>query len=573
MAEAAFDYRDFDEEETIEIPDGGIADFLTAETGSWSDKAWDAPALGIGNISRTADQLAEFGRFEDEYLAHVAPNETIVPAEVLDENPHLKAALFGQMRAAGLDPSRYVVGNEANSINPITGQPEFWNIGRALKKGLRKVFKVVKRVVPKILPIVLSMTTLGPIFGSMVGSGIGTLMEGGDFNDALKAAAISGGTAGILRGLQGGLEGMQEGGSGFVAGAQEAVGQSLANPGARFAQALGGARPEGTSYFGSPLRDVEPVTSGVTDAVEPLTSEVTDAVRQGAAQERGRALASMRQTDPGVVPVEGDAARRGAAIAREEAGQLGTGTTGPKGIETVGGDFKYTIGDVKSAAEQFKPPGFFESIGQAFTPGDDVGFLKGMGQAFYPQGATPAQIIKEFFPENTVLTPEHWEFAKNVSQAKGVTPNIVRRWGPIFGVTMLASAMQPKPEGVEVPDEFKQTGFDLLAGPGGDQYMLPIQELPPITMQQLANTGIGPSTDIQYRMGATAARGGDVDAYPPRIGAISGPGTERSDDVPAMLSDGEFVFTAKAVRGAGGGSRENGNQNLYNLMRNFEGRV
>ena len=92
MAEAAFDYRDFDEEETIEIPDGGIADFLTAKTGSWSDKAWDAPAVGIGNISRTADQLAEFGRFEDEYLAHVAPNETIVPAEVLDENPHLKAA-------------------------------------------------------------------------------------------------------------------------------------------------------------------------------------------------------------------------------------------------------------------------------------------------------------------------------------------------------------------------------------------------------------------------------------------------------------------------------------------------
>jgi hypothetical protein len=58
--------------------------------------------------------------------------------------------------------------------------------------------------------------------------------------------------------------------------------------------------------------------------------------------------------------------------------------------------------------------------------------------------------------------------------------------------------------------------------------------------------------------------------FPPRIGAISGPGTGTSDDVPAMLSDGEFVMTAQAVRGAGNGSRRQGVENLYNLMRNFE---
>jgi len=34
-------------------------------------------------------------------------------------------------------------------------------------------------------------------------------------------------------------------------------------------------------------------------------------------------------------------------------------------------------------------------------------------------------------------------------------------------------------------------------------------------------------------------------------GPISGPGTETSDDIPAMLSDGEFVVNAKAVRGIG----------------------
>ena len=54
---------------------------------------------------------------------------------------------------------------------------------------------------------------------------------------------------------------------------------------------------------------------------------------------------------------------------------------------------------------------------------------------------------------------------------------------------------------------------------------------------------------------------------------MEGPGTERSDDIPAMLSDGEFVWNARAVRGAdpsGKGNRYAGAQNLYNMMRNFE---
>ena len=46
------------------------------------------------------------------------------------------------------------------------------------------------------------------------------------------------------------------------------------------------------------------------------------------------------------------------------------------------------------------------------------------------------------------------------------------------------------------------------------------------------------------------ADGGTVQ-YPRLNGQISGPGTERSDDIPAMLSDGEFVVNAKALRGIG----------------------
>ena len=55
------------------------------------------------------------------------------------------------------------------------------------------------------------------------------------------------------------------------------------------------------------------------------------------------------------------------------------------------------------------------------------------------------------------------------------------------------------------------------------------------------------------------AYGGTVE-YPRMNGQISGPGTERSDDIKAMLSDGEFVVNAKAVRGIGKMDGANGSK-------------
>ena len=48
---------------------------------------------------------------------------------------------------------------------------------------------------------------------------------------------------------------------------------------------------------------------------------------------------------------------------------------------------------------------------------------------------------------------------------------------------------------------------------------------------------------------------------------------EKADDVPAMLSKNEFVFTADAVRGAGNGSIEKGAQRMYDTMKKLEKRV
>ena len=75
--------------------------------------------------------------------------------------------------------------------------------------------------------------------------------------------------------------------------------------------------------------------------------------------------------------------------------------------------------------------------------------------------------------------------------------------------------------------------------------------------------------------------------FPRKNGEIDGPGTGTSDDIPAMLSDGEFVMTAKAVENAGsydmsaengivtlspngGSDRESGTRIMYKLMNHFE---
>jgi spore germination cell wall hydrolase CwlJ-like protein len=62
-------------------------------------------------------------------------------------------------------------------------------------------------------------------------------------------------------------------------------------------------------------------------------------------------------------------------------------------------------------------------------------------------------------------------------------------------------------------------------------------------------------------------------------GLVKGPGTETSDSVPALiggktpaaLSDGEFVFTGRAVRGMGNGDRMEGARKLHQMMKKAEG--
>ena len=90
----------------------------------------------LDKFKNFVSDIGGLGRFEDTYIVHAAEGETVIPMEVLEKNPVLKNRLFETMRDMGIQPERYIVGNEFNSINPITGQPEFF-----LKKVFRRLRK------------------------------------------------------------------------------------------------------------------------------------------------------------------------------------------------------------------------------------------------------------------------------------------------------------------------------------------------------------------------------------------------------------------------------------------------
>jgi hypothetical protein len=164
-----------------------------------------------------AGGLATLGRYGDNYMVHAAEGETIVPQEILAANPGLKNDLFRQMQMMGIkDPNRYVVGNDLNSINPITGQPEFF-----FKKVFSAVKRVFKRALPVIAPIVGNL--IAPGIGGPIASGLVTKLQGGSWGDVLKSTAMSYGMQALGQGVMGAMSsptgsGIAGAASGFTKG-------------------------------------------------------------------------------------------------------------------------------------------------------------------------------------------------------------------------------------------------------------------------------------------------------------------------------------------------------------------
>ena len=205
--------------------------------------------------------------------------------------------------------------------------------------------------------------------------------------------------------------------------------------------------------------------------------------------------------------------------------------------------------------------GFFANLKAAFMKdtlgpgGTDLGFKEGLMNAFLPQFSANMkdQFALQSYGKNFMdLSAE--EMKKVATQmSAGLGP--IRSYAPmVAGITALSAFSTPEQE--ELPSPFGEVD--------PRKYVIPFGR--PTTFD-ITRTG---GNYVPTPTPPGAQDGGDISYFPRRNGAIAGPGTETSDDIPAMLSDGEFVMTAKAVRGAGNGSRKQGMQNMYSMMRNFE---
>ena len=219
-------------------------------------------------------------------------------------------------------------------------------------------------------------------------------------------------------------------------------------------------------------------------------------------------------------------------------------------------------------------------------------YLKGVQETFIPTSYSNAELLQSpAFQTARGAGATYGEALKTAQDA--YNPSMLRTYGPAVaagvGALGVAGGFSPKEE--PPPDNANrlygsQSGAQLLASnpqiygttPGGalTQYYNPGYMGYGLGSRQYYRPQVA-FGQPQYRYGfaeggiASLAKGGST-SFPRKTGPINGPGTGTSDSIPAMLSDGEFVFTAKAVRNMGKGSRRLGAKRMYALMKALEGK-
>ena len=204
---------------TFSFPVGGIADFYLEDhekEALYKEKAQENfGSDGLGAIQDVAVRMASYGRYGDDKLVHAETGELVVPKALIDKNPKLKDSIFNHLKDMGIeDPERYVVGTEANSINPETGLPEFF-----LKDIFDRVGDVIRKVAKPVLTVagaVILAPFVGPTAGASIGAGIGGLIQGESFEEAVGSALTAGATATIGSGIAG-----MFGGGGVMKGVEQ----------------------------------------------------------------------------------------------------------------------------------------------------------------------------------------------------------------------------------------------------------------------------------------------------------------------------------------------------------------
>lgn len=418
----------------------------------------------------------------------------------------------------------------SGTVNPATGLREygfFSSLFKSVKNVVKKVVDVTKKVVSSPIGKIIATVGLTALTGGLglgalaapVAQGAATLLGGGSLKDALVSGAIG--------------------------------------------------------YFGAPGGVMDKFTQPLAGALGITSNVATSALNQGllgtaagVLQGKGLQQAITSGLTAGAMGAAGTYMNEGYMAPKAFSGDLGatdiaSNGTPPTGFATppsAAGSAAVNSGTTSGTGIMDSALNLFKDDQGNYSPwkiGAGVvgatALLGGTKQGELQQSAMEEQLRAPVDMPDNLLRP--------VQNLRGV------EYGQDGEFTGNAARWDPRPP----------FGSSVVPESSFQQFAPPTTYAPQYMSQQSAGVQQPYNTSQAYsnlRPPMPTAPGGIAQlaqgGYPRRMGHIAGPGTSTSDSIPAMLSDGEFVMTADAVRGAGDGSREDGARRMYQLMHQFE---
>ncbi len=548
-----------------------------------------------GGLAAAAQKTRKGGRNGDSMLLHMTPDE------------------FEILRTMWGDPT----------INPETGLPEygiFSKIWKKVKKAVKKVFS--SKLFQILAPIALNIFApgLGAAIGGKLLGGLGSAIVQKTVGNALVRGTMSALGGGDF--ATGAIKGAVSGGLGQIAGEQvgnlaPGLSEETANlVGASLAGGAGSALTGGDFAEGA-------ITGGLAQMMQPTIENISARGQEifGLEDPEAGGILAVRQTpefdaiaageamydpttgafitDPTPEQIElSSALTPGAAtpeqieanVAAQAAADAAAGTTTPAGTTDTGGGGGGGLGDLAMPLMLAGMAGGFGGEyeeGQPPTPPEDfetrlpvyMSERQFIGpsdpSAYYQYGVTGApQTAEQLF-----ITPA--PFAGEVGTPTAITGGLEAAGTPMGqGIQGMIETGQVVPAAMAQGQEgaLQQAGY--TQGQDGNFY-------PPGQQPLGRGTGFamggGMSAAHEQRFGRGGSpvsrmsyyqQNADVPATIPTVSRrgghhVRGPGTGRSDDIPARLSDGEYVIDAETVALLGDGSGDAGARRLDEMRRNL----
>ena len=260
-----------------------------------------------------------------------------------------------------------------------------------------------------------------------------------------------------------------------------------------------------------------------------------------------------------------------------KAGSLKGAFQVPGGGTGYGKYFSSPIQDTGGIGKMFSDK--FSTAGGSMAEGVDETALQKIADAAADKNLSPAELISkqasEAFIKNTQapnlgLLEKFTKYALDPKLLTGLAVGTL-------GMTALMGNMEPD----EIQDMQRGEGLDIegirtevieaMKDPSGEKLKAIRIKYPFLgTQRSKDQAAMAMGGRIRRAEGGLMDLGGMEKDYRAEGGFVPIGAEEKADDVPARLSVNEFVMTADAVRGAGGGDIDKGAEIMENVMKNLE---